>query len=118
MKKKINYVSLKTPRMFSDELPEEKLKKAVKISDLKNLGPSSEKAFANAGVKTAQQFIKLGWKKTYEKLVISNHKNLHTIFAYALIGALTNTEWNRITPEEKQAAKDETLKLKKKYKKN
>lgn len=101
------------PSMFSDEPAQEKLKKAQKISDLKNLGPASETAFKKAGIKNVQQFIKLGWQKSFEKLVKSNPKNRHSIFAYALIGALQNIEWNQISETDKLAAKNLAKKLKK-----
>lgn len=96
------------PRMFSDEPAEEALSKAVKISDLKNLGTSAEKDFQSAGIKTPKQFIALGWQKTLLKLAKVNKKNLHTIYAYALIGALTNKEFSQISEDEKQQAKDFT----------
>lgn len=109
-----NRLDLRRPKMFSDELFEDRVKKAEKISDLKNLGPASEQAFAKANIYTAQQFVRLGWKKTYEKLVLSNKRNLHTVFAYALIGALTNKEWNRLSDEEKLNAKTYTQVLREK----
>jgi hypothetical protein len=99
-------IDTRRPRMFSDEPAEEKLKQAKKISDLKNLGPMAEKEFAKAGIKTAQKFIELGWKKSLQKMIKVNDKNRHSIFAYALIGALTNKDWNAITEDEKQEARD------------
>lgn len=95
----------RTPRMFSDEPAEVSLKKAQKISDLKNLGPSAEKEFLKAGIKTPQQFVTMGWKKTLLKLIKSNPKNRHSIFAYALIGALNNQEFSRISEEQKNEAR-------------
>lgn len=99
------------PRMFSDEPAQDALAKATRISDLKNLGPIAEEAFHKAGIKTPQQFIALGWQKTLRKLVKVNKKNLHTIYAYALIGALTNKEFSQISEDEKQQAKDFTKSL-------
>lgn len=108
-KKKEDEVSTKLdtrrPRMFSDEPVEDALKKAKKISDLKNLGEVTEKQFAKIGITTAPQFIKLGWKKTLKKLVEFDPKHRHSLYAYALIGALTNTEFSRISDEEKEEAK-------------
>lgn len=112
-KKEDSRIDTRRPRMFSDEPKEQILTKAKKISDLKNLGPESEKAFAKAGIRTAPQFIKLGWKKTLQKLVRSNPKNCHSLYAYALIGALTNTEWSRISEQEKSEAKEFTRSLRK-----
>ena len=104
-------IDTRKPRMFSDEPAEQVLKTAVKISDLKNFGEVTERTFHKAGIKTAPQFIKMGWKKALVKLVAINPKNRHTMFAYALIGALTNKEWNGLSEEEKQEAKDFTKSL-------
>ncbi len=93
------------PRMFSDEPAEEKLKTVKKISDFKNLGPTTESHFHKAGIKSAQQFIKMGWKKALQKLVASNPKTRHSLYAYALIGALKNQDWMQISEADKQEAK-------------
>jgi hypothetical protein len=99
-------IDTRTPRMFSDEPAENVLNRAKKISDLKNLGPKTERAFHKAGIKTVQQFIKLGWKKSMVKLVKADSQNRHSVFAYALIGALTNKEWNAISEREKEEARN------------
>ena len=102
----------KTPQMFSDAPAEEVFSKARKISDLKNLGLVAEKSFHKAGIKTVAQFQKLGWQKTLKKLVTVNPKNRHSIFTYALIGALKNVEWNALSEEEKAQARAFTQSLK------
>ncbi len=99
------HIDTRTPRMFSEQPVEEVLKSAKKISDLKNLGAITEKEFVKIGITSAQQFIKLGWKKALFKLVQKNPRNRHSMFAYALIGALTNTELSRITDAEKAEAR-------------
>ncbi len=114
-------IDTRTPRMFSDEPAVDALKKAKKISDLKNLGPKSEEAFRKAGIKTVRQFIELGWKKTMVKLVKADAQSRHSLFAYAIIGALTNKDWGAITELEKEEARSfvKTLprpKTKSKYK--
>jgi hypothetical protein len=93
------------PTMFSDEPAQATFMKAKKISDLKNLGPETEKGFLKAGIKTPQQFQKLGWRKTMELLCKANPKNNHSIFAYAVIGALENKIWNGISEEKKLEAR-------------
>ena len=110
--------------MFSDEPAQEVLSAATKISDLKNLGVVAEAAFKKAGIKTAQQFIKMGWKKALVLLVNKNPKNAHSLFTYALIGALKNKEFTHISDADKIEAQiftkelRDTLKKKKKKKKN
>jgi hypothetical protein len=103
------------PTMFRDEPAAVRLGQARKISDLKNLGPSSEAAFAKAGIRSVQHFQELGWKKALVKLVQSNPKNRHSIFTYALIGALKNQDWNRLSEDDKKTARDYTASLKIKF---
>ncbi len=98
-------IDTRKPKMFADEPIQVRLQQVEKISDLKNLGPTAEAQFQKAGIKNAQQFIKMGWQKALVKLVKVNPKNKHTMYAYALVGALTNKEWNRLTEEEKLEAK-------------
>lgn len=101
----LDKIDTRRPRMFSDEPAENVFQKAKKISDLKNLGPKAEQSFHRAGIKTVPQFVKLGWKKTMQKLVKSDPDNRHSIFAYAIIGALTNKDWNAISEAEKEEAR-------------
>ncbi|MFZ3229941.1 MAG: TfoX/Sxy family DNA transformation protein [Pseudobdellovibrio sp.] len=108
----IEHIDTRKPSMFSDVPINIRLINAKKISDLKNLGPVSDKEFKKAGIISVNQFVKLGWRKALVKLVKSNPKNRHSIFTYALIGALTNKEWNRISDQEKEEAKKFTASLK------
>lgn len=105
-------IDTRRPRMFSDEPIEVALAKAKTILDLKNLGPASVASFTKAGIKTVPQFVKLGWQKTFEKMVKVNPKNRHTMFAYALIGALQNVDAFHISDADKAAAKALSAKLK------
>ncbi len=109
---KIEVIDTRTPKMFSDEVQPVKIGKLKLITDLKNLGPSSAKEFQKAGIKSADQFIQMGWQKAFQKLVKSNPKNRHAIFAYALIGALKNIEWNRISEQDKLEARNLSQSLK------
>lgn len=110
-------IDTRRPQMFRDEPAEDRLKKAQRISDLKNLGPTTEKHFAKAGIKGVSHFVKLGWKKTMLLLIKSNPKTAHPLYAYALIGALKNLDWNQIPESDKQASKDFIRDLKSKNKK-
>lgn len=115
----IDYRKMDTrrPKMFADEPLEEKLKTATKISDLKNLGPQAEKHFKKAGIKSVKAFVKMGWQKAFTKLAKSDPKLRHTLYAYALIAALKNTDWSNLTEKEKAEAKALNAALKPKKKK-
>ena len=91
--------------MFAEEEPQKILETAKKISDLKNLGPTSEINFKKAGIKSVDAFVKMGWKKAFRMLVLSNPKHRNAIYAYALIGALQNKNLFYISAEDKVAAK-------------
>lgn len=101
---KVSTADMRKPRMFRDETIAEKKDKIKSITDFKNLGPATVSTFTKAGIKTPAQFMKLGWKKTFQKLCEVNPKNNHSIFAYALIGALENVEWHAISQELKTEA--------------
>lgn len=111
-----NVIDMKRPRMFQEEDAKLRLSKSKKISDLKNFGPVTEKYFLRSGIKTPQQFVKLGWKKTMLKLAEKDPKSLHTIWAYAMIGAIKNQEWNRLSEEDKRDAKVFVAEAKRKLK--
>jgi hypothetical protein len=112
----VEEVDTRKPRMFSDEPKEEVLKKAKNISDLKNLGPKSENELKKAGIKDVAHFKKLGWKKALEMLVAVNPRNAHSVFAYALIGALQNKAYFKLSDSEKAEAQSFTTKLREKMK--
>ncbi len=114
MKKQID---TRKPQMFKDELPEQVFQKARRIIDLKNLGPESEKTFLKAGVKTPAQLVKMGWKKAMIKLCKISPKNNHSLFAYAVIGALQNKMWNQISDADKLSAREFMKNLRDKAKK-
>ena len=99
-------LNMRRPQMFGDEPARIRLDSAQKISDLKNLGPASEAEFKKAGIHGAKAFIDMGWKKAMKKLVAANAKNRHSVFAYALIGALKNVVWNRISEADKAEARE------------
>lgn len=113
-RKPTSQLDLKTPSIFRDESPELAIKQAKKISDLKNLGPMTEQNFKQAKIGSVGAFVKMGWKAAMVKLVKSNPKHRHSIYAYALIGALKNIEWNAISEMDKQEAREFVASLKKK----
>ena len=98
-------IDTRVPMMFRDEPAEDVLTKAKKISDLRNLGPQTEIHFHKAGIKSVKAFVKMGWRKAFAKLVKSNPKSRHTLYAYALIGALQNKDMMQISDEDKAEAK-------------
>lgn len=118
VKVKTDAIDTSRPRMFSDDESKSiDFSLLNNISDLKNFGPSTEIHFRKAGIKTPEQFSKLGWKRTLLKLGESNVKHLHTMFAYALIGALENKHWFKLSEDEKREAVAYTKSLRDSFKK-
>ena len=113
---KVSAEDMRKPRMFRDESLAEKMDKLKTIQDFKNFGPATEKIFLQAKIKTPAQFISLGWKKTFAKLVEVNPKHNHSLFGYAIIGALENKEWNAISEDLKKEAQSFAKELRDKAK--
>lgn len=94
----------RTPMMFREELPAEKLKKARRLSDLLGLGPVMEKRMIQAGIRSVEHFVKMGWQEAAKRLVDLHPRHLNAIYAYVLIGALGNVGFNEISEAEKKEA--------------
>ena len=72
------------------------------VSAIRNLGPASEKMFANAGLNSAEAVEALGADEAYRRLII-NGTRPHFIGFYALVMGLQGRLWSDLQGEEKQA---------------
>ncbi|MCW1932711.1 TfoX/Sxy family protein [Pararhodobacter zhoushanensis] len=72
------------------------------ISDLRNLGPSSEESFARAGIHDAETLRDLGADAAYALLLKSGERP-HFIVYYVLHMALQGRPWNDCKGAEKDA---------------
>lgn len=72
------------------------------VSSIRNLGPASDVAFANAGIQSAEQLRALGADKAYAKLLASGSRP-HFIGYYALVMGLQGRPWNDCQGDEKTA---------------
>ena len=103
---KTEKIDTRKPRMFSDEPAENALARLKNISELKNLGPKAEANLRKAGIPDVKTFVKLGWKKTMIKMIAKDPKFRHSMWAYALIGAIGNKDWNAVTEAEREEARN------------
>lgn len=71
------------------------------VSSIRNLGPSTEALFANAGVTSAEQLRELGADAGY-RLVLENGTRPHFIGYYALVMGLQGRPWNDCQGVEKE----------------
>lgn len=73
---------------------------AEPVSSIRNLGPASDKSFARAGIKSADQLRTLGADAAYGKLLKAGSKP-HFIGYYALVMGLQGRPWNDCKGAEK-----------------
>ncbi len=72
------------------------------VSSIPNLGPSSEAAFARAGIRSAEEVIAMGADAAYLRL-LQNGSAPHFIGYYALVMGLHGRPWNDCRDAEKKA---------------
>jgi TfoX C-terminal domain len=80
------------------------LKRAMKISKMRNLGPKSEAMLAKIGVNSSFDLEHLGAVEAFKRLQASEEK-VSLLMLYAMHGALTDQAWEMLPPDEKQALK-------------
>ena len=80
------------------------LKRVMKISKMRNLGPKSEAMLAKIGVNSSLDLEQLGAVEAFKRLQAGNEK-VSLLMLYAMHGALTNQAWEMLLPDEKQALK-------------
>ena len=72
------------------------------VSTIRNLGPASDRAFARAGIESAETLRALGPDRAYAKLLASGERP-HFIGYYALVMGLMGRPWTDCRGAEKQA---------------
>jgi hypothetical protein len=72
------------------------------VSSIPNLGPSSQEAFARAGITTAEEIVALGPDEAYRRLLQAGNAP-HFIGYYVLVMGLQGRPWNDCKGKEKAA---------------
>jgi DNA transformation protein and related proteins len=80
------------------------IKRAMKISKMRNLGSKSEAMLANIDVRSSIDLENLGAVEAFKRLRATDEK-VSLVMLYAMHGALTNQAWEMLPPDEKQALK-------------
>ncbi|MCG7896637.1 MAG: TfoX/Sxy family protein [Candidatus Thiodiazotropha taylori] len=71
------------------------------LSKLKGLGPKSEKALNEVGIKTRLQLQSIGAVGAYKRLMHAAAAKPSLNFLYAMVGALEERHWSEIAKVEK-----------------
>ncbi len=71
------------------------------LSNLKGIGPKSEKCLIEVGIRTEQQLREVGAIRAFIKLKKECSTAPSLNFLYALVGALENEHWVNIAGNEK-----------------
>ncbi len=74
----------------------------MKISEMRNLGPASEKMLKKIGITNSDQLINVGPEKAF-RLMEEKGIKPHTSFLYAMIGAATDRSWFDVVRDFKNA---------------
>ncbi len=82
------------------------------IEEAKNLGPLTGAEFRTFGIDTVEKLKSLGWEKSYSMWVQHYPHRIHSIAAYAIIGAVNNQAYFKLDPELKAEAKNFVKELK------
>ncbi len=73
----------------------------VRLRDLRNLGPASERMLEAAGIRTPEQLDELGSVEAYRRVVDSGgHASMNLL--WALEGALLGLDWRELPARRKQ----------------
>ena len=75
------------------------------VSSIQNLGPASVRAFARAGIDSAEEIRALGPDAAYLKLLDAGERP-HFIGYYALVMGLMGRPWNDCRGKEKAALRE------------
>jgi hypothetical protein len=70
------------------------------VSSIRNLGPASDRAFAQAGITSAEQLRDLGADAAYEQ-ILRHGTRPHFIGYYAMVMGLQDRPWNDCRGKEK-----------------
>lgn len=93
--------------------------KEIKISELRNLGPSVERDLAAVGIVNSVQLFKLGPEKSFLKMLEGrlklgrSAKCCNALYLYSIYGAIHNLDWRNIPESNKREFKNFTEKLRK-----
>lgn len=78
----------------------------MRLRDLRNLGPASERGLKQAGIETPRQLDRLGAAEAYRRVRAQGGDASRNLL-WALEGALLDLDWRDLPEERKQALQRE-----------
>lgn len=82
------------------------------LARARNLGPVTERELNAVGIHTLEDLRQLGWEETFARWVERFPERMNLNAATALIGALDDIDWRRVSSPEKERARKLIAKLK------
>jgi len=74
------------------------------LTSLRNIGKEYERKLTSIGITTAEELKAIGSEEAFVRLKF-RYPNVCTVHLYALEGAITDTEYNRLPDDVKQRLK-------------
>lgn len=78
--------------------------KKTKLSELKNIGPKSEKWLKNVGIDSVEKLKKVGLKQAYQQMK-ARGLPVNVVMLYALQAGILDIHWNSLPQEIKDKLK-------------
>lgn len=77
-----------------------------RLSDLRNLGPSSEEILPRAGITTPEELERLGSVEAYRRIVERGVRDWNVIGLWALEGALLDLPWSGLPHDRREELRE------------
>lgn len=81
------------------------------IEDAMNLGPATGARLREVGISTVEKLVEVGWEDAMLRLVERDRGCIHTMLAWALMGAVEGRNMNALSAAEKDAGRRFTARL-------
>lgn len=81
------------------------------IEDAINLGPATGARLREVGISTVEKLIEVGWEEAMLRMVERDAGNIHTMLAWALMGAVEDRNMNALSAAQKDAGRRFTARL-------
>ena len=78
----------------------------IPIEQARNLGPKTAQEISSIGITTLEQLQEIGWENACIQIATAYPHRCNLNMFTAIIGAIENEDWRKISPSLKQQAKN------------